>query len=609
MRVEAASGLRKLNIPYYDYEREFQKLLSEGVHMGHGASLVHRASSRLIIKQPAAVACSLTPFPSWVFLLSALWGLFAVPTEARAQNIADYWDKVYQGETVQPAPVPTSKTPTAPTEGTPVGGGLGDIRPYVTLRYGIEYTHNLATFTDRPTRTFVVDGEPPLALNPTNGTVNYPDAFRSTDNRMYSYLSFGTHGYGLSRLSTHVSLVTYHDLDDTRNGSSFTNILTGFSGFNRTELVNAYADMNGLTEEGPLSQVSARLGRQFAFDYDSWLLGSAVIDGASLRHHTERSDLTVFFGWREAFFADPSSRFTTGGSFSYRFLPKTTARVDFFHYQSSERYAIGLQHQFDTIFVDTYVSLINTDPIEFGSRATYSSPDSPWTVYASFLQQLSANDFIYDVWFTSRDQDRIRRLNLFRISPASQFILDVDRRIFWWLSVGAGGWLRFLNSGDDQGPFDNAFQEGSIRLLLTPLAWMDYFAQYRYRHIERSPTGSFEQPFPFAITTDVSRTGETSYQEVSAEARYRLHNRLRIMVGGYFRLLDTQTPYQQTVRQRIGVSLKNIDTGGLYAGFRFRLTDMIDFKFQYGVDSDYREFNPDIDLAHMFRIGVDFHYN
>lgn len=510
---------------------------------------------------------------------------------------------------MQPAPAPTPPTAAAPTEGLPTGGGLDDIRQYVTLRYGMEYTHNLVTFTDRPTRTFVVDGEPPLALNPTDGTVNFPDAFRSTDNRLYSYLSFGTHGYGLSRLSTYVSLVTYHDLNDTRDGSPFTNILTGFSGFNRTELINAYADINGLTEEGPLSQVSARLGRQFAFDYDSWLLGSAVIDGASLRHHTERSDLTVFFGWREAFFADPSSRFTTGGSFSYRFLPQTTARVDFFHYQSSERYAIGLQHQFDSVFIDTYLSLINTDPIEFGSRATYSSPDSPWSVYASFLQQLSANDFIYDVWFTSRDRDRIRRLNLFRINPASQFILDVDRQIFWWLSVGAGGWFRFLNSGADQGPFDNSFQEGTIRLLLTPIPWMDYFAQYRYRHIERSPTGGFTQPFPFGITDDISRTGETSYQEISAEARYRLHRRLRVMVGGYFRLFDTQTPYRQTVRQRLHINLTNIDTGGVYAGFRLRLTDMIDFKFQYGVDSDYREFNPDIDLAHTFRVGIDFHYN
>jgi len=72
------------------------------------------------------------------------------------------------------------------------------------------------------------------------------------------------------------------------------------------------------------------------------------------------------------------------------------------------------------------------------------------------------------------------------------------------------------------------------------------------------------------------------------------------MVGGYFRLIDTQNRL---------VRLTNIDTGGLYAGFRLRLTDMVDFKFQYGVDSDYREFNPDIDLAHTFRIGLELHYN
>jgi hypothetical protein len=27
------------------------------------------------------------------------------------------------------------------------------------------------------------------------------------------------------------------------------------------------------------------------------------------------------------------------------------------------------------------------------------------------------------------------------------------------------------------------------------------------------------------------------------------------------------------------------------------------------VDTDYREFNPDIDIAHTFRMGVHFRYN
>jgi len=524
-----------------------------------------------------------------VVLLAVLWLFASLWTEARADTVADYWEKVYTTETVEPVRAPTPEAPAPPP--APAGGEFGNPTEYITLRYGIEYTRNFVSFTDRPTRTFIVDDGPAFSVTPSG--LSFPSVFDGDDNRLYSYLSLGTRAYGSSRLSTYISLVTYHDLDDT-DGSPFISILDGLNGRNRTDLISAYADVNGLTKEGPLSQVSARLGRQYAFDYDSWLLGSAVIDGVSLRRRTARSEVTTFFGWRESFFADPSSRFTTGGSFTYRLRPETTARVDLFHYQSSLRYAVGLKQRFDTIYVDTHLSLINTDPIELGVRASYSSPTSPWSIYSSFLQQLSANDFVYDIWFTSRDQDRIRRLNLFRISPASQFTLDVDRQIFWWLSVGAGGWFRFLNDGGDQAPFDNSFQEGTVRLLLTPLPQWDYFTQYRYRHIERSPAGVA------TLFDDISRAGETSYQEVSAEARYRPHRRLRIMVGGYFRLLDTQTRL---------VRLMNIDTGGVYAGFRLRLTDMVDFRFQYGVDSDYREFNPDIDLAHTVRIGVDVHYN
>lgn len=570
-------------------------------------SLVVRDNSRALIgtgpllwRSPRSKPFSLTA----IFLFAVSWGGGAAfPSNALADNISDYWDRVYAAEAaqpVQPAP-PSSSAPIPPAgQSNASRSNIQDLSGYLTFRYGIEYTRNLVTFTDRPTRTFVVDGQPSLSPGAIPGTTNFPTAFDKTDERLYSYMSLGTRALGSSRLSTYVSLVTYHDLDGTPSGSPFITTLDGLNGRNRTDLINAYADINGLTKEGPLSQVSARLGRQFAFDYDSWLLGSAVIDGVSLNHKTEDSDLTTFFGWREAFFADPTSNFTTGGSWTYRLQPRTSARIDFFHYQGSQRYAVGLKHRFDTVYTDVYASFINTDPIEFGSRVAYSSPDNPWSIYASFLQQLSANDFVYDIWYTSRDKDRIRRLNLFRISPASQFSLDIDRQIVWWLSVGVGGQLRFLNDGGDQGPFDTAYQEGSVRMLLTPLPQWDYFAQYRFRHIEHGPGGNFRQPFPRAITSDVSRSGETSYQEVNAEASYRWQNRLRVSVGGYYRLIDAQTPY---------VRLTNIDTAGLYAGFRVYLTQMIEFRFQYGVDNDYQEFNPDIDLAHTFRMGLHFRYN
>ena len=58
--------------------------------------------------------------------------------------------------------------------------------------------------------------------------------------------------------------------------------------------------------------------------------------------------------------------------------------------------------------------------------------------------------------------------------------------------------------------------------------------------------------------------GKASYQEVSAEAHYRWQTRLSVQVGGYFCLIDTQTP---------DVRLTNVDTRGRYAGFRFHLSE------------------------------------
>ena len=337
----------------------------------------------------------------------------AVPSKGLAEDIADYWDRVYATQAAQPAqPAAAAAEGSIPPPGPSSASrnNIEDLSGYLTFRYGIEYTKNVVTFTDRPTRTFVVDGRPSLSPGATQGTTNFPSAFDGEDDRLYSYMSLGTRALGSSRLSTYISLVSHHDLNGTPSGSPFITTLDGLNGRNRTNLINAYADINGLTQEGPLSQVSARLGRQFAFDYDSWLVGSAVIDGVSLRHKTDDSDLTTFFGWREAFFADPTSSFTAGGSWTYHLQPRTSARVDFFTYQGSQRYAVGLKHRFDTVYVDAYSSFINTDPIDFGSRVAYSSPDNPWSIYASFLQQLSANDFIYDIWYTSRDRDHIRRL-------------------------------------------------------------------------------------------------------------------------------------------------------------------------------------------------------
>ncbi len=117
--------------------------------------------------------------------------------------------------------------------------------------------------------------------------------------------------------------------------------------------------------------------------------------------------------------------------------------------------------------------------------------------------------------------------------------------------------------------------------------------QYRYRVVDRNSNTAI------AFFDDTSRSGETVYHEINAELRYRWKPGVRLLVGGYAGVYDTQN------------RLSDVDdttVAGAYARASVRVAKPVRLRFFVGVDRGNEEFNPDIDLQYTARLDVNINY-
>lgn len=514
------------------------------------------------------------------------------PPPDSSSIIGEYWRALYGTGGVDPARAP-ELAPPSPSAVTP--GGFSDVLDHLILRFGATYTHNFVEFTGRPTSTFVVDNGPALTVNREG--FSFPQVFKSNDDQFYSYLVLGTRGYGDPRLNTYFSMLYRQDLGGLTAGSPFQSVLDAFEHGRRTQVLNAYAEWNGLGT-GVLSHASVRAGRQFVFDTAPDLIGSPVIDGATLSYRDPKLELAVFSGRRVNFFGDNEDDLAFGGTVTYNFFPRTSANVNYIALPGVHRYAFNLNHQIGEIHTGSYLTFRNTDPLQLGLRAWYAPASSPWTIRGTLYRQLTDEDFVYDMFAdrepVSSDQERVRRLLLHRIRPATQLTLDADRRMSSWLTLGAGFAGRWVDGGE--APFDNSFEQVAVRATVSPGTSWDVLIGYRFRHVERSPVSEAAKALFF---DDISHAGETEYHELSGEIYYRFGSNVRVRVGGYFGLFDSRDRLAQ---------VNGIITAGGYLRTQVRIHRMVDVRFDYGIDRGNPEFNPDIKRQHTMRVGFDFHY-
>jgi len=493
--------------------------------------------------------------------------------QSEPPEIERRWEDVFGDQAMEPdraSPAIYTATPPVPT-------GFQAFPEQIFYRIAVDYVRNFVSFTDEPTRTFIVDNGPAFTVDP-EGFISFPPLFEANDDKLYAHATFGTRGYGHERLNTEVSFLTYHDLDGTSAGSPFISPLDSFDGRSRTEAVNAFFEMDGLGD-GRWSNVDLRVGRQYTHSSFNFLrpLGASVMDGVAFNYRDENFDLGGFVGYRPSFFSDPEARVVTGASFGAHVARRAYVQYNFFHYADTGIHTFSVEPLFEQpLRLQGHFTMIDDEPIDLGIRAAYA--EGNWSVFATFQEQLTDNDFVFDIFLRTEAGDpsnRIRRINLGQIATSSRFSLDVTRQLGSLFAAGGRVWILELHDDEEQTGFDASFQDLSAHLTFFPAGNWDATFEYRHRNTDRL------NPAEAIFFDDVSRAGETRYDEVSGVVGYRFRGRFNVQTGVYHRVFDLQN--------RITL-IDDSDTTGFFTNFFLRLNQHWDFRFSYGVDNDFSVF-------------------
>jgi hypothetical protein len=411
-------------------------------------------------------------------------------------------------------------------------------------------------------------------------------------------------------MDAQVSLRYSADLDGSTEASPFLGIRDTFVGRRLFEPLTFFADIKGLLASESDTKLSLRVGRQYAYGATPLRM-----DGATLSINNPRFSLDVFGGRRATFYSDPAERGVAGENFVFRATDQTTIRYDFAHYIDNVsnlevRHLLG-----ESWILNGSLFLINADPVDLNLGATYVSPGARTRVTINLLQKLTSNDFIYDQTYralarNSENQFTFRffplppngqvfdasgRLNLGLINPYTQIYVDAYRNLTEKVGVGGAVFVHQQNSRDDEGAFDNSFQEYRVNADYFPSAAFEFGTEYRFRHLDR------ENPNRALLFNDISREGDRIFHEVYANATYHFPgNRLALEGGLFYRRFDTQSRL---------ISLDGMDTYSYTAGLKWRVARDYKLSLEYGFDRELAFLNPDIDYTQGFRVRFEWRFS
>jgi len=161
--------------------------------------------------------------------------------------------------------------------------------------------------------------------------------------------------------------------------------------------------------------------------------------------------------------------------------------------------------------------------------------------------------------------------------------------------VGGTLWIRRLNDDtNDQGPFDNSFQDYRIDAQVFPWKRIETFLEYHQRDLNR------RSPVPSATFDDISATGETKVQDFSLQVgKSFAEGRLSIRGGGFLRRLQFQDRF---------FLIDNAQDKGWLGNAAVRLDQRTRVYFDYSLDTDFFVWRPSIKNGQVFRLGIDWKY-
>ena len=484
--------------------------------------------------------------------------------------------------------------------------------PSFDLYFMSEYRRDEIKYTGKPSLALQFPSAVPPFSVPDAPIFFVPSAFEPNDEQFVGYASATVKDFGIGRLrmDTQVSFRYSADLDGSTQASPFLGIRDNFVGRRIFEPLTFFADLKGLAPESWSTRLSLRVGRQYVYGATPLRM-----DGATLAIDHPRFSLDLFGGRRATFYSDPGERAVAGENFVFRASENTTIRYDFAHYIDNT-HTLEVRHlRGESWILNGSLFFINADPVDLNLGATYMSPGARTRVTMNFLQKLTDNDFIYDQSYRAiarnlENQFRFRffplpltgqlfdaagRLNLGRINPYTQFYVDAYRNLTSKIGVGGTAWVRKVNSRDDEGPFDNSFQELRVHADYYPSSAFEVGTEYRYRHLSRA------NPDQATTFDDIRLEGEKIFHEVYANSAYHLLNSHLTVEGGlFYRRFDTQSRL---------ISLNGMDTIGYSAEVKWRVARGYKLSLEYGFDRELAFLNPDIDNTQSFRLRFEWRFN
>lgn len=503
------------------------------------------------------------------------------------ESIGAAWDSLLKDTIPQNAPDPALTAPQIPYEASPAG----DFLNHFFMSGRAEYLRTQTFFSGLPTLTGVIDAPLSPVFNPAG--IPYPNAFQSDTNVMYGFVNWGTRGWLSDRVNSNFAFAYSQNMSHVADASPELNLNNTFGSNRRLELVSGYIDINGRPSDGMFAGTSLRLGRQQVYGAEL-----AEMDGASFTMDRPQYSWTLYAGRRFTYFSDPDQRAIGGGNFLLRIGDNSSLEYDALFYIKGThlfRYRRTIGHAW---LMRVGFRMVGGSPVDFSADAAWTPSDGKTTLLMNFTQKITNKDFFYDYTFNARDFDLhnpLLRLNLEALHPHTQFMINASRAINSRLRLGGSVWVRRMDDTQDVGPFDTSFEDYRVNTHMLPWNKTDLFFEYHLRN--SNDRSSSVKPTQF---DDLSTTGETRVQDFTLEfGRSFMDGRLSLRAGGFYRLLNFRDLF--TV-------IHDAHDRGVLGNASFNLDSRTRLYMDYGLDTDYAVFRPDIQNSQTFRFGVAWRY-
>jgi hypothetical protein len=442
-----------------------------------------------------------------------------------------------------------------------------------------------------PTVTGVINAPNTGVFNPAG--YPYPPIFQPNSNRIETLLDMGTTGWGSPRIDTHFTFMQDQDLTMVNPGAEAQNIVETFPGNREYQVLNASIDIHGLSTDGYWSGLDAQIGRINVFGAEL-----ASLDGIAVALNRPRFKVTLYGGRRFTYFSEPGQRAIGGANVEFRIDQNSSFEYDGIWYVKGS-HTFGYRRRLGPAWLwSTYFRVVGGSPVSVSTQFIYAPVSGKTSIRASFLEELSANEYDYDYTDVARDHDTYnvyQALNIGPLAEFSQFMIDARRTLSSRFRLGGSVWVRRLLNDKDQGPFDTSFEDYRVNSQIFPHNKTELFFEYHQHNSDRL------NPLDSTTLDNISVSGETSVKDLSGEIRQTFGEggRFGLSGGVYYRRVSLQDQFYY---------LNGLHQSGWLTGAWWKVNPRERVFLDYSLDNDFFLFTPDLKNSRALHIGIAWKY-